>query len=75
LLDWAHYTRPEHVNGRSVPTVLLGGDHEEIRRYRLRDALGRTYERRPDLLSKRALLDEELRLLDDYLEQAGRLER
>src|SRR5512147_906867 len=43
LLDWAHYTRPEHVMGRSVPTVLLGGDHEAIRRYRLRDALGRTY--------------------------------
>jgi len=71
LLDWAHYTRPEHVMGRSVPTVLLGGDHEAIRRYRLRDALGRTYERRPDLLSGRVLSDEERKLLEDYLEQPG----
>lgn len=71
LLDWAHYTRPEHVMGRSVPTVLLGGDHEAIRRYRLRDALGRTYERRPDLLSGRALSNEERKLLAEYLEQPG----
>jgi len=75
LLDWAHYTRPEHVMGRSVPAVLLGGDHEAIRRFRLRDALGRTYERRPDLLARRALSDEERRLLGEYLEQPGRIEK
>ena len=75
LLDWSHYTRPEQVRGRSVPTVLLGGDHEAIRRHRLRDALARTYEHRPDLLSKRSLSDEERRLLEDYLEQSGRDER
>ena len=69
LLDWAHYTRPEHALGRSVPTVLLGGDHEAIRRHRLRDALGRTYERRPDLLTRRLLSHEEQQLLGDYLEQ------
>lgn len=74
LLDWAHYTRPEHVMGRSVPPVLLGGDHETIRRFRLRDALGRTYERRPDLLAQRALSEEERRLLDEYLEQPGRVD-
>jgi tRNA (guanine37-N1)-methyltransferase len=59
------------VMGRSVPTVLLGGDHEAIRRYRLRDALVRTYERRPDLLSGRVLSNEERKLLADYLEQPG----
>jgi tRNA (guanine37-N1)-methyltransferase len=74
LLDWAHYTRPEQVVGRSVPPVLLGGDHEAIRRFRLRDALGRTYERRPDLLSRRTLSDEERRLLSEYLEQPGRVD-
>ena len=74
LLDWAHYTRPEQIAGRSVPPVLLGGDHETIRRFRLRDALGRTYERRPDLLARRALSDEERRLLGEYLEQPGRLD-
>ena len=56
LLDWAHYTRPEQVLGRSVPPVLLGGDHETISRFRLRDALGRTYERRPDLLARRRVV-------------------
>ncbi len=74
LLDWAHYTRPEQVGNRSVPPVLLGGDHETIRRFRLRDALGRTYERRPDLLARRALSDEERRLLGEYLEQPGRVD-
>ena len=74
LLDWAHYTRPEQVVDRSVPPVLLGGDHETIRRFRLRDALGRTYERRPDLLARRALSDEERRLLGEYLEQPGRVD-
>jgi len=54
--------------------VLLGGDHEAIRRFRMRDALGRTYERRPDLLARRALSDEERRLLGEYLEQPGRIE-
>jgi len=57
-----------------VPPVLLGGDHETIRRFRLRDALGRTYERRPDLLARRALSDEERRLLGEYLEQPGRVD-
>jgi len=74
LLDWAHYTRPEQIAGRPVPPVLLGGDHETIRRFRLRDALGRTYERRPDLLSRRTLSDEERRLLSEYLEQPGRVD-
>jgi tRNA (guanine37-N1)-methyltransferase len=71
LLDWAHYTRPEVESGRAVPTELLGGDHEAIRRHRLRDALGRTYERRPDMLSRRVLSAEERELLGDYLNRPG----
>ena len=71
LLDWAHYTRPEVESGRRVPTELLSGDHEAIRRHRLRDALGRTYERRPELLAHRVLSFEERELLGDYLYRAG----
>jgi tRNA (guanine37-N1)-methyltransferase len=67
LLDCPHYTRPETIDGRTVPAVLLSGDHEQIRRWRLREALGRTWSRRPDLLQGRALSDEEQALLDDYI--------
>ncbi len=70
LLDCPHYTRPEVYEGRAVPEVLLSGNHEAIRRWRLKQALGRTYERRPDLLQDRALSEEEQALLDEYL--AGR---
>ncbi len=49
LLDCPHYTRPEEYQGRPVPEVLLSGNHEQIRRWRLKQALGRTQERRPDL--------------------------
>jgi tRNA (guanine37-N1)-methyltransferase len=71
LLDWAHFTRPGHVLGRSVPPVLLGGDHAAVASWRLRNALGRTYERRPDLLSKRRLSAEERQLLEEYLATPG----
>jgi len=50
LLDYPHYTRPEEVNGQTVPDVLLSGDHKAIQRWRLKQALGRTWLRRPDLL-------------------------
>jgi len=66
LLDCPHYTRPEAYRGRQVPEVLLSGNHEEIRRWRLKQALGRTYERRPDLLAGRALTPEEETLLAEY---------
>ena len=69
LLDCPHYTRPEEIDGRSVPDVLLSGDHAEIARWRLKQALGRTYERRPDLVEKMKLTDEQLALLDDYLKE------
>jgi len=70
LLDCPHYTRPEQVDGRAVPRVLLEGNHQEIRRWRLKQALGRTGDRRPDLLEQRRLTEEEEKLLLEYrLEQ------
>ena len=69
LLDWPHYTRPEQWRGRRVPEVLRGGDHAAIRRWRLKEALGRTCERRPDLMAGRELSNEERGLLDEYREE------
>jgi tRNA (guanine37-N1)-methyltransferase len=66
LLDCPHYTRPEEYQGRPVPEVLLSGNHQQIRRWRLKQALGRTYERRPDLLKGRAMTPEEDELLAEY---------
>jgi len=65
LLDCPHYSRPEDVAGRVVPSVLLSGDHEAIRRWRLRQSLIRTRDRRPDLFAQLQLSDEECKLLDD----------
>ena len=62
LLDHPHYTRPEVAGGKAVPEVLLSGDHEAIRRWRRKQALGKTWLRRPDLLQDR-VLDEEAKLL------------
>lgn len=67
LLDCPHYTRPEESEGRRVPEVLLSGNHDSIRRYRLQQALGRTWLRRPDLLEGRALSGEERDLLDEFI--------
>ena len=69
LLDCPHYTRPEEIEGRGVPDVLLSGDHAAIARWRMKQALGRTYERRPDLIEKLELNDEQQVLLDEYLEE------
>jgi len=66
LLDCPHYTRPELYEGRAVPEVLLSGNHERIRRWRLKQALGRTWLRRPDLLEGRALSREEVDLLAEF---------
>lgn len=72
LLDCPHYTRPEVYEGRAVPPVLMSGNHEHIRRWRLKQALGRTALRRPELIDRleldnerRALLAESLRELAD----------
>ena len=69
LLDCPHYTRPEVYAGKSVPPVLLSGNHEHIRRWRLQQALGRTWERRADLLDGRSLSGEEKKLLAEYLRE------
>jgi tRNA (guanine37-N1)-methyltransferase len=71
LLDCEHYTRPEVYEGRAVPEVLLSGDHELIRRWRLKRALGRTWQRRPDLLERLELTDEQRRLLEEFKREAG----
>ncbi|MBQ75173.1 MAG: tRNA (guanosine(37)-N1)-methyltransferase TrmD [Gammaproteobacteria bacterium] len=68
LLDYPQYTRPEEVDGEQVPSVLLSGDHEKIKRWRLKQSLGRTYKRRPDLIEKMDLGEDEKKLLDEYLE-------
>ncbi len=71
LLDWPHYTRPAEWEGQVVPEVLQGGNHEAIRRWRLKQALGRTWQRRPELLRRRRLEDEERRLLEEFCAEAG----
>ncbi len=71
LLDCPHYTRPEDYEGRSVPGVLLSGNHEKIRTWRLKQALGRTWERRPDLLAELELTTEQQKLLTEYLDEHG----
>lgn len=67
LLDFPQYTRPDEYAGRVVPEVLLSGNHESIRRWRLQQALGRTWIRRPDLLEQRQLSEEEQQLLEEYI--------
>jgi len=68
LLDCPHYTRPEQNPCGPVPTVLLSGDHAAIRRWRLQQALGRTWRRRPDLLTERELSAEEHSLLQEFID-------
>jgi tRNA (guanine37-N1)-methyltransferase len=70
LLDHPHYTRPEEIDSDRVPEVLLGGDHEAIRRWRLKQALGRTWQRRPELLERRPLTEEEQALLHEFIDEA-----
>ncbi len=69
LLDCPHYTRPEEIDGRKVPAALLSGDHARIARWRQKEALGRTYMRRPELMEKLNLDDEQRKLLDEYVRE------
>jgi tRNA (guanine37-N1)-methyltransferase len=71
LLDCPHYTRPEDYAGLRVPDVLVSGHHEQIRRWRLKQALGRTWQRRPELLAGRELSKVETQLLVQFQEQCG----
>lgn len=70
LLDCPHYTRPESLDGMQVPEVLLGGNHEQIRRWRLKQQLGRTWTRRPELLEQIELNPEQQALLSEYIREA-----
>ena len=72
LLDHPHYTRPEMIDGKRVPLVLLSGDHARIARWRYKQALGRSYLRRPDLVKKLNLDQEQRKLLDEFLNEQGR---
>lgn len=69
LLDYPHYTRPEEIDGRRVPQVLVGGNHAAIRRWRHKQALGRTWQRRPDLLNAMSLDKEQQTLLDEFINE------
>ena len=69
LLDCPHYTRPEVYQGLPVPPVLLSGHHAEIRRWRLKQALGRTWLRRPELIERRQLSQEESVLLEEFRQE------
>lgn len=71
LLDHPHYTRPEVYEGAAVPAVLLSGDHARIARWRLKEALGRTWQRRPDLLAKRNLSAAESALLEEFKKEGS----
>ncbi len=73
LLDGPQYTRPEIYEGEKVPEVLMSGHHENIRRWRLKQALGRTWLRRPDLLAARKLSDDERKLLEEFQRERGEI--
>jgi tRNA (guanine37-N1)-methyltransferase len=76
LVDWPHYTRPPSLDGRSVPAVLASGDHAAIQRWRLQQALGRTWLRRPEMLERRGMSSDERALLEEFkVERAERTGR
>jgi len=69
LLDYPHYTRPEEIDGKRVPDVLIGGNHSLIDRWRRKQALGRTWQRRPDLLEALQLDAEQQELLNEFINE------
>jgi len=71
LLDYPHYTRPDEIDGMSVPPVLQGGNHEAIRRWRLHQALRRTWLRRPDLIRDRRMTTEDEKILAEIIATSG----
>ncbi len=75
LLDCPHYTRPEIFEGEGIPDILLSGHHAEIEKWRLKQALGRTWQRRPDLLAQRQLTKEEARLLAEYQQEQASVQQ
>lgn len=73
LLDHPHYTRPDVFNGVAVPDVLLTGDHKRIAIWREKQALGKTWQKRPDLLEKIELSKHQQSLLDEYIQELNNL--
>jgi tRNA (guanine37-N1)-methyltransferase len=71
ILDCPHYTRPEEFNGMKVPEVLMNGNHQQIQDWREKQALGRTWQRRPDLLENIVLDDRQQALLNDFINEFG----
>jgi tRNA (guanine37-N1)-methyltransferase len=69
LLKYPQYTRPESHNGATVPNILLKGNHREINRWRLKESLGKTWLKRPDLLAKKMLTEQEVSLLAEFIEE------
>lgn len=69
LLDYPHYTRPEKIAGLQVPAELIGGNHADIRRWRAKQALGRSWQRRPDLLDALQLDEQQQRLLNEFINE------
>ena len=69
LLDCPHYTRPEVYEGMDVPAVLMSGHHADIVRWRKKQALGRTWQRRPDLLANYSLTIDEAELLKEFKQE------
>ena len=75
LLDCQHYTRPENYSGSAVPAVLLSGNHADIARWRLKQSLGRTWQRRPDMLATRGMSAEEAALLEEFTREQDLAQR
>ena len=69
LLDYPHFTRPEKIAGLQVPAELIGGNHADIRRWRAKQALGRSWQRRPDLLDALQLDEQQQRLLNEFINE------
>ncbi len=72
LLDYPHYTRPEDIDGKRVPEVLMSGDHAAIRRWRQKQALGRSWLRRPELVERIELSVDERELLNEFIRERGK---
>ena len=70
LLEHPHYTRPQSIDGLGVPEVLLSGDHAAISQWRAKESLGKTWQKRPDLLKRRILNENERKLLQVYIEES-----
>jgi tRNA (guanine37-N1)-methyltransferase len=69
LLKYPQYTRPEQLGEQKVPDVLLSGNHQQIAAWRLKESLGKTWHRRPDLMKNRVLSRSDQKLIDDYINE------